>query len=455
MDPEDLAFAGAVAQARLVREREVGARELAEVALARIERLQPMLNCFTAVKHESALQEAEAVQLRLVAGDAGPLAGVPVAVKDNTDVAGVPTSHGVFPRRPAAEDSLVVRRLRDAGAVIVGKTTLPELAQWGHFTSSATWGITRNPWDPSRSPGGSSGGTAAAVAAGLAGVGLGSDGGCSIRVPAAACGLFGIKPQRGRIPMLPDVDHWFGLTHFGPLARTVADAALFLDVAAGTGDACAKATATEPRPLRIGVWTATAIPMRLAPGNRRAVDDVARLLAGLGHRVSEVAGRPAPAGPWLTPRYLAGIREDVRRVGAPERLENRTRRMAAAGERLGGRALTRALAGESVLTTRLNAAFADHDILLTPVSAAPLPAADHGEGKGAVRTFREMLPWAIYTGHWNGTGQPAASVPAGFDADGMPTAVQLVAPPEREDLLFSLAAQLETARPWAQHRPQI
>lgn len=182
------------------------------------------------------------------------------------------------------------------------------------------------------------------------------------------------------------------------------------------------------------------------------MDQTAALLDQLGHDVGEVAERPPFAGPVLTPRYLAGVHEDCQHLEGFEAAEPRTRRMAAAGRRLRGRPLRWSPAAESGLAARLNRPFARYDLLLTPTVAAPMPAADAGEGKGMLRTLFEMMPYAVYTAPWNGTGQPAASVPAGFDAEGMPTAVQLVARPD-EATLVALAAEIERARPWAQHRP--
>src|SRR4051812_39130099 len=200
----DLGYAGIARQAELVRSGTVTARELVELSLERIARLDPTLNAFRAVRAERALAEAAAAQARLREGRTAPLLGVPMAVKDNMDVAGELTTHGTgVVGEPAAADCEVVRRLRAAGAIVVGQTNMPELALWPQLTESQTWGATRNPWDPQRSTGGSSGGSAAAVAAGMVAGALGSDGGGSIRVPSAACGLFGLKPQRGRIPLAP------------------------------------------------------------------------------------------------------------------------------------------------------------------------------------------------------------------------------------------------------------
>ena len=235
MDAIELAFAGAARQARLVADGTVSSRELVGAVLDRIDRLNPVLNAFRAVYAESALTQAGRADARRSAGEGGdaPLLGVPVAIKDDADVAGDVTTWGTAAHGPPAlQDSHVVARLRAAGAIVVGRTNVPELMQWP-FTETLTFGATRNPWALDRTPGGSSGGSGAAVAAGLCGVAQGSDGAGSIRIPAAFCGLFGLKPTRGRIPLGPaNADAWHGLSVFGPLARTVADAALFLDVTA-------------------------------------------------------------------------------------------------------------------------------------------------------------------------------------------------------------------------------
>src|SRR5436305_3288179 len=222
-------------------------RELVEDSLARIERLDQKLNAFRRVMADSARAAADEADARRAAGEHGPLLGMPVAVKGNMTVDG-----------PAPHE--VVRRLRAAGAVIVGTTNMSELALWGHFTSSRAHGVTRNPWNLERSPGGSSGGAAAAVASGMVAAAVGSDGGGSIRIPSAMCGVFGLTPQRGRVPLGPDEVHWHGLTVFGPIARSAADAALLLDAIAGAGTAYCDVAATDPPALRIGVAPRPTLP---------------------------------------------------------------------------------------------------------------------------------------------------------------------------------------------------
>src|SRR3954449_2101451 len=338
MDATELAFSGAAQQARLIASGDVSAREVVECALRRIERLDPTLNAFRVVLAERALAEAQQADARRRAGEARPLLGVPVAIKDDTDVAGVATARGTAASdlTPRDRDAEVVRRLRAAGAIVVGKTNVPELMMWP-FSESVSYGAARNPWALDRTPGGSSGGSGAAVAQGLCGVALGTDGAGSIRIPAAFCGVFGFKPQRGRVPLDPGASAgWHGLNVAGPLARTVADAALFLDaVADGAPEGgFAAAAARSPGRLRIAVATkiAPGVVARLGRAQRGAVDDTAELLRSLGHEVveREIDYGAAAASNVLVPS-LRGIRDGAAALPHPERLEARTRGMVRRG----------------------------------------------------------------------------------------------------------------------------
>ncbi len=465
MDRTDLAFAGAAAQARLVADGAVSSRELTELYLERIGRLDPLLNAFRIVDADGALAQADAADARRAAGTAGPLNGVPVAIKDDTDVAGQVTAKGTAAHGgPAEADAEVVTALRGAGAVILGKTHVPELTITA-FTESLAFGATRNPWSLDHTPGGSSGGTGAAVAAGLCGVGLGSDGAGSIRIPAAWCGVFGLKPQRGRVSMRPREDAWHGMSVNGPIARTVADAALFLD-AASAPDAglpipdggFLAAAGRDPGPLRIAV--STKLPpgaiARVSADARRVVDDTAALLRSLGHTVVERdPDYPAAAATNVIVRYLRGIATDAEGHDHPERFERRTRGFVRLGRAVPRMALARARREEAAIAARINAIFADVDVVVTPGTTGPPFRVGEFEGRPAAWTMQRMAMRVPFFPAFNATGQPAASVPAGFDLAGLPLAVQLVGPPGGEAVLLSLSAQLERARPWADARPPI
>jgi amidase len=467
MDSADLAYAGIARQADLIAAGEIASRELLELYLDRIGRLDGKLGSFRVVFDERARLEADQADARRGAGDERPLLGVPIAIKDDVDVAGEVTAFGTNAYgEPARADAEVVRRLRAAGAVIIGKTNVPELTLWP-FTETATYGATRNPWDSQRAPGGSSGGSAAAVAAGLVGAALGSDGAGSIRIPAAWCGLFGLKPQRGRVSMAPRPRAWYGLSVNGVLTRSVADTALFHDVASGATDvdvdrapapevSFAQAAATPPRPLRIAFSSRVpfGVISKLDRDAARALEQTVELLRSLGHEVSEQApdyGKDSIQA--VVVRYLRGAYDDARAMAHPERLERRTRGMARLGGLIPQAVLERALAGEAELTRRVNGVLEDHDVLLTPATATPPPRIGQLEGRGAIWTLNAVAGMVPYNGIWNATGQPAASVPAGFGEDGLPRAVQIVGRPNDEATLLSLAGQLEAERPWAQQRP--
>ena len=456
----ELAFAGVAVQAELVRRGEVSSRELVELALDRIDTLDPELRAFVAVYPDRARVEADRADARRARGEAGALLGVPIAVKDEFDLEGEVTGRGTSAfNAPAAVDAEVIRRLRDAGAVLVGKTAMPELGLWP-FTESLACGVTRNPWDHERTPGGSSGGSAAAVAAGLVPAALGVDGAGSIRIPAACCGLFGLKPQRDRVPRTPhdrDGSHWIC---FGTLTRTVRDTALMLDVLADpdAGGTWEDAARTPPGPLRIGV--AATFPAgtrgRLSAEVAAAVQDTATLLSSLGHDVFEAdTGFLVRDVPTTLGLLFRGVHEFVAEVQRPQRLERRTRALARPGALIGAGLLDRLPRAEQAMVARVLERFKQFDVLLTPVTSEPAVPAQLMEGRGATATFLWESSWVPFTVLWNQTGQPAASVPAGFTRDGLPLAVQLVGRPHSDRTLLALSAQLEEARPWATRRPPI
>lgn len=458
MEPADLAFSGLARLAELIRAREVSPREAVEASLGRIDRIDRRLRSFRVVLGERALAEADQAAARLEAGDERPLLGVPVAIKDDVDVAGEVTAYGSAAHDPAprAADAEVVRRLRAAGAIVVGKTNVPELTIFP-FTESAAFGVTRNPWDERRSPGGSSGGSGAAVAAGLVPAALGSDGAGSVRIPAACCGLFGLKPQRDRIPLAPKREGWHGLNHLGPLTRGVADAALFLDVTADAPDGVryAEAARTPPGRLRIAASRNLPAPGPVAAEPIRAYEEAIELLRGLGHEVVERDVDWGPAFIHVVSRYLRGIHDDAVAMPDQRRLERRTRGMARLGALVPPSRVAKLRAGEADFAERVGATWADCDALLQPALAQLPLEIEQFEGRGALWTVNGAARLTPWTGVWNVTGQPAASIPMGTASGGLPLAVQLVAKRDGEPGLLSLAAQIEAERPWADRRPPI
>ncbi len=458
--PTDVAFAGPGALAAMVRAGEVSPRELVELYVRRIEALDPQLNAFRVLRAEQALAEADQVDR------SGPLAGVPIAVKDDIDLAGEIATRGTRSYGPAAtSDAEPIRRLRAAGAIPVGVTNVPELMIFP-WTATTANGVTRNPWDSARTTGGSSGGSAGAVAAGLVAAATASDGGGSIRIPAAACGLVGMKPTRGRVP---SGGGWLGLSTYGALARTVADSALMLDVMHGPASAdphhapaftgsYADAAVSPPPRLKI------AVSRKLPPGllgrisgdQRGAWERTGALLSALGHDVvpRDPAYRMAQLEFFQT--WVRGVYEESLTVPDRTTLEGSTRQMAAMGRYLVPRRRREAiLAARARTTARITALWEEFDVLVTPTLAKTAIAAEGGYGKPAPVAIDIAGRFAPFTPIFNVTGQPAISIPAGVGTDGLPLAVQLVGRVGAEDTLYSLAGQIEAAAPWAQRRPQV
>lgn len=443
---------------------EVTVAAVLEASLERIALRDPGLNAFSVVLAEDARAAARALDEARAAGAVpGPLHGVPVAIKEELDVAGcVTTFGGRANHTPVARDGEVVRRLRAAGALVVGKTRMPEFGQWP-FTESVDGGYTRNPWDRTRTPGGSSGGTAAAVAAGMVPVAIGGDGGGSIRIPSAYCGLFGLKPTRGRVTSDPVPHLWWALGTTGPLTRTVADSALVYDVIRGNvaGDryqleepatSFIAAAGADPGRLRVG-WSTVPVTrgVRPAADHVRAVAETARLLADLGHDVVEVdPAYPDPTAAFV-PQFLAGVRTEAAAMERFEALEPRTRQTHRLGFWVSPGVLEKALAAGDKVAARANRVFdgpSGVDVLLTPVVGPRQRRVGALDSGGTLTQAVRARPVVAWTALWNVTGNPAASVPAGLGENQMPVAVQLVGRYGDETTLLSVAAQLERARGW-------
>jgi len=455
----DLALAGLEAQAQMLATGDVSSCELVELSLRRIAATQPSLNAFRVVFEDEALREAEAADRQLATGQGKTLLGVPVAVKDDVDLAGHPTPFGCGGEHPtAAEDAELVRRLRAAGAIVVGKTNAPEVGQWP-ITESPAFGVTRNPWSPEHTPGGSSGGGAAAVAAGLVPAAIGSDGAGSVRVPAAWTGLVGLKPQRGRISTWPDAEAFNGLTCFGPLTRSVADAALLLDAVTGNhpgdrhrppapaGPFAAAAAASPPR-LRIALSFTTPFgaPSAVDAEIRAATESAAERLAELGHEVVPEDPRYGLVGLGFVPRGMAGVHEWLRdHVPDHKPLEARTRVHGRLGRALSGLPLRTARAAEPALARRIGRVFERCDVVLTPTTARPPLRIGALAGRGYWATSTIMSAACPFAFAWNVTGWPALSVPAGLTAAGLPIGVQLLGRENDEATLLALGAELEAA----------
>ncbi len=335
----------------------------------------------------------------------------------------------------------------------LGKTNVPELEIIGD-TESPNWGVTRNPWDLERTAGGSSGGSAAAVAAGLAAAATGSDGAGSIRIPSACCGLFGLKPSRDLISLAPRHDIWHGLDCYGFVTRSVADTALLLDVATGSQNAYASGLAS-PENLRIAVSTRPPLPGPLDGEVRAAVDATAELLRGLGHSVEPREIAYGMSANETIVRYLRGVHDDAEAMPRKHRLQRRTRGFSRLGGLFGDGLLERAKQREERNAERINRVFLQADVVLLPTVAKPPVRAGQWEGLGAVRTLLGMATVYPYTAVFNQIGQPAAAVPAGITADGLPLSVQLVARKGQDATLLALAAQIEAERPWADRRPPV
>ena len=439
--------------AALVRAGELDPVAVTRDHLARIAARDVTVDAFEVVLADDALAEAAALAERDDLAEL-PLAGVPVAIKDVVDVVGAPTRHGsdATSPDPVDTDDTTVARLRRAGAIVVGKTRGPELSIWP--MSDNVRGNARNPWNLRHVSGGSSGGSAAAVAAGMVPIALGSDGLGSIRIPSAACGVFGIKPGSGVVPIevAGRDEHWFGMSQYGPLATTVADAALMLDVLAGRSPT----PVHEPdRTLRVAVSVnSPAAGVVVGREQRLAAARAARALRRAGHQVvrDEVPYRPADTMA-ITARWLQGVTRDVRDFGLdPDALLPRTRTHARLGEWMARRWPVDDAQAEA-FRARLEPFFAAHDVLLTPTVARRPPRSHAWHRRSWASNLFAALNYAPFPSPWNLADVPAASVPAGLDRHGLPLAVQIVAPHGREDLVLSVAAQLERLEPWQRLAP--
>jgi amidase len=462
----DLAFLPALEQAQLVRANELSSRELVELVLRRIEELDPELNSFVTVRGEEALAEAEALD-----GSAGeePFRGVPIAVKDLTATRGIRTTYScrAFADYVPDFDTAVVRRLREAGFVIVGKTNSPEFGTTA-FTESDLNGATHNPWSPGRTPGGSSGGAAAAVAAGLLPLAQGTDGGGSIRIPSSCCGVFGLKPARGRVSAAP-FSSLEGLSSSGPITRSVADAAALLDVLAGyePGDPWwappperpfGEELRQPPGRLRVAMTASAAVEAVVEAACLDALTSAAELLTELGHDVREATP------PWREESLFDDFLT-VWQVGpallAPDDLSLLTslnRGLVESARATSAADYGQAVARLNTVGRRIASYWQEVDVVLTPTLAlTPVPIGWQEEVEGAFEQLRRSMALTPFTAVANLTGLPAMSLPLHWTAgeESLPVGVQAIGPPAGEAVLLRLAAQVEAARPWTKRRPPL
>jgi amidase len=471
VDTATLLTRPAVELAAMIRRGEITARALTEATLGMIEARRD-LNAFTYVDAEAALAAADAIG----PDDPRPFAGVPIAIKELHAAVGQPLTMAsdIYGDYRAPYDAYAVRRLRDAGFVFVGRTNAPELGIVC-TTESRRFGPARNPWNPKHTTGGSSGGAAAAVAAGILPVAHASDGGGSIRIPAACCGLVGLKASRGRISSGPDAGDNFFSTQ-GALTRTIADCAALLDVMAGyeVGDTTwapppaepyAVAAARPPQTLRVAVTSVSPLGTPVDPVCAQAALDAGKLLASLGHNVEELTPPVWQANalePAFTALWGAGVATGVRygasltgRAPDPALVEPLTWSFYEQGMAKSAAELLEALAQLQAFARNFVAFFSTYDILLTPMLAhRPVPLGMiNTSGPDPRAEFLKVEVFTPFSALANVTGQPAISLPLYQGADGLPMGVQLIAGPLREDLLLALGAQLEQALPWAGRTP--
>jgi aspartyl-tRNA(Asn)/glutamyl-tRNA(Gln) amidotransferase subunit A len=466
MSSRDLTALSATDLARLIRTRQVSPVEVVEATLQRIDALNPRLNAYCLVAADAAraaAKRAEAAVMR----DAplGPLHGVPFSVKDLVITKGIRTAFGsrIFAAYVPDEDAPVVERLLAAGGILLGKTTTPEFG-WKGTTDSPGFGISRNPWDLAKSPGGSSGGAAAAIAAGLGPLAVGTDGGGSIRIPGSFCGVFGLKPTCGVVPVYP-VPNTGTLSHVGPMTWTVRDAACMLQVMAGPDD---RDPLSFPLPgtdyctgldqgirgLRVA-WSPTLGYAQVAPAVREVTARAARRFADLGCTVEEVEHVFADPDPIWAPLFYGGVAGRLQGFLAEwrDRIDPGLLQVVDEGSRIGAAAFVQATLARGAFWQAVRRFFLRYDLLLTPTLAHPPFAA--GAERPADDSAGSRLAWVAFTYPFNLTGQPAATVPCGCTPEGLPVGLQIVGRRLADATVLRAAAAFEAAAPWADRRPAL
>jgi Asp-tRNA(Asn)/Glu-tRNA(Gln) amidotransferase A subunit family amidase len=470
MDTNEIGWMSAVELAAAVRARRLSPVEIAEAVLARIDKVNPKLNAYCTVATERALADARAAETPVLRGETlGALHGLPISFKDLTPTAGIRTTMGsrIFEHWVPDADAIVVERARRAGAVVLGKTNTPEFGCKG-VTDNRVFGHTRNPWNPDRIAGGSSGGAAAAVAAGLGPLAEGSDLAGSIRIPASVCGVVGFKPSLGRVPLWPALNGYTGFSHVGPLARTVADAALLLAAWAGpddrdpkslpaTGEDFARAVEGGARGLRVA-WSPDLGAAPVDPEVRRVTEAAAKAFSDLGCRVEE-EHPPLDDALALFIDLTSPYRAAAMAPHLPRWRDQLDPMLLLRLDRAEGMSAVdweRATHRRTALWHRLRGFFERHDVLVTPttsVAAFPIGQTFPAEIDG--RPLTNQLEWFPFTYPFAITGQPAISVPAGFTSEGLPVGLQIVGRRFADATVLRVAAAFEAARPWAHRRPPV
>ncbi len=463
MTNEDIGFSSALDIAKAVRERALSPVDVVSDLLRRIEALDPQLNAFIEVLGDSALAAARDAEQAVAAGvELGPLHGVPVLIKDQINIEGVRVTFGtaLMKDNVATEDAPTIERLRKAGAIILGTTTMPEFG-WQGISWSALHGMTHNPWNLDRTAGGSSSGSAAAVAAGLGPFAIGSDGAGSIRIPASFCGVFGLKPTYGRVPMYP-VSASELVTHYGPISRTVRDSAAMLDVISGPDprDLFSLPAANESflaaceggiRGLKVA-WSPDLGYAKVDPEVARLTEAAARRFADLGCEVEEATpGFEDPT--WAADQYLAAGMTNRAWPEVEAMRDQMDPGFVATAEIMAKRTLFDSAKARLVryqVADVMGRFFQRYDLLLTPTMAAPAFSTDLSRPE-----YGPSINWSPFTYPFNLTGEPAASVPCGLTADGLPVGLQIVGPRFAEGLVLRAAAAFEAAQPWSQLRPPV
>jgi len=469
MATPDLGWIPATELAALIRSKRVSPVEVVDAVLARVERLNPSLNCFGTVTVEEARDAAVAAEVAVMTGETlGPLHGVPVSIKDLLFTRRVPTTGGsrLFTHHVPEEDAVCVERLKGAGAIIIGKTTTPE---FGHkaVTESPLFGITRNPWNPALTPGGSSGGAGAAVAAGLGPLAVGTDGGGSIRIPASFCGIYGLKPSFGRVPQNPGFPGWETLSHTGPMTRTVRDAALMLEAIAGPDDRDRHSLPAAAHSFLAACEGGIAgLSVAWSPdlGYARVDPEIADLCAAAAERFESFGGHVEVVSPsWEDPEETFRVTVGAETWSAwgdrletdGEKMDRSLRALLRFGAGVTAAQYLQAMRRRQELWTEVQRFLARFDLLITPTVAVPAfevgkPGLNEVNGQPS-----SPLGWTPFCFPFNLTGQPAATVPVGFTSAGLPVGLQIVGRRHADHTVLAASAAFEAAQPWADRRPPV